>query len=893
MKTRSTIWLVLSSLLVVSLILSACQTPTPEVITQPGETIVETVIITEIVEGTPVERIVTVVVTPEPAPEVTPAPIDRQGAWLDTITVVEEPSADAAVSRLEAGDIDIHAFQVTNPEVARAVEASAALRGIESFGSYSELTFNPVGPEFGAGDLNPFSVPRIREAMNWVIDRVYIAEEIHGGMAVPRWHAFNNASNDYAMLADVATALEIEYAYNPERGRQVITEEMEALGAELVNGAWQYNGAPVEIRILIRTEDERRDIGDYVGTVLEDLGFVVDRNYRTAAEASPIWFSGDPAEGLMHIYTGGWITTAVPRDLGDNFAYFYTDMGLATPLWQAYENDPEFYEIAERLDNNDFRTMEERRELLARALELAFQEGHRLWLIDRRAITPVRDEVVVGADLYGAVSGSSIWMNTLRRGNEVGGGMRISMPSILTEPWNAVSGTNWIFDTMLIRATGFLAYKTDPYTGLWWPYRFERAEVFIEEGLPVDQSLDWVTLTFEPQITVPDDAWVDWDAAEQRFITAGELAEYIEGLSEEEQEVYQNRYGTFLEDRRTASRNVVHYPADLFDTVTWHDGSPISVGDFVMNMAITMDRGKPESPYHDPAAESSLRSFLAAFRGVRIISQDPLVIETYTDNYQLDAERNVSTWWPNYFSGNAGWSAVAIGLRGEEQGLIAFSSAKATNLGVDRTSYIAGPTVQVLRDMLNGTDDIPGAAEEGWLPYAALEEFITEDEIQTRYANLQRWDSQRGHFWVGTGPFYLERAFPVEGTVILQRYVNYPDQAGRWDHFAAPMIPEVEVDGPSRVTLGQEATFDVFVTFEGEPYPDAEIAQVSYLVIDATGQLAHTGQAQAVGGGVYEVTLDSATTQALAAGSNQLQVIVVSNLVAMPVSDTVTFVTAQ
>jgi peptide/nickel transport system substrate-binding protein len=886
MKTRSTIWLVLSSLLVVSLILSACQTPTPEVITQPGETIIETVIITEIVEGTPVERVVTVVVTPEPAPEVTPAPIDRQGAWLDTITILEEPSADAAVGRLDAGDIDIYAFQVTNPEVARAVEASPALRAIESFGSYSELTFNPVGPEFGAGLLNPFSVARIREAMNWVIDRVYIAEEIHGGMAVPRWHAFNNASNDYAMLADVAKALEIQYGYNPELGRQVITEEMEALGAELVNGVWNYNGAPVEINILIRTEDERRDIGDYVGTVLEDLGFEVIRNYRTAAEASPIWFSGDPAEGLMHIYTGGWISTAVPRDLGLNFAYFYTDMGLATPLWQAYENDPEFYEIAERLQNNDFNTLEERRELLASALELAFQEGQRLWLIDRRSITPVRNEVVVGTDLYGAVSGSSIWMNTIRRGEEIGGSMRIAMPSILTEPWNAISGTNWIYDAMLYRATGFTASKTDPYTGLLWPYRFERVEVFVEDGLPVGQTHDWVSLTFEPQITVPDDAWVDWDAAEQRFITAGELEDYIASLSEEEQEVYQNRYGDFLENRQTASRNVVYYPADMFETVTWHDGSPISVGDFVMNMAITMDRGKPESVYHDPAAVATLRSFMAAFRGVRILSEDPLVIETYTDNYALDAENNVTSWWPNYFSGNAGWHAIAIGLRGEEQGLIAFSSAKATSLGVDRTSYIAGPTVQVLRDMLGE------AAEEGWLPYAAFEEYITEDEIQTRYANLQRWDSQRGHFWVGTGPFYLERAFPVEGTVILQRYVNYPDQAGRWDRFAAPMIPEVEVDGPARVTLGQEATFDVFVTFQGEPYADEDIAQVNYLVIDATGQLAHTGQARSVGGGVYEVTLDTATTQALAAGSNQLQVIAVSNLVAMPTGDTVTFVTA-
>jgi peptide/nickel transport system substrate-binding protein len=889
MKTRSTIWLVLSSLLVVSLILSACQTPTPEVITQPGETIVETVIITQEVVREGETVIETVIVTVEPeVPVVTPAPIDRQGAWLDTITVIEEPSADAAVGRLEAGDIDIYAFAVSNPEVARAVEASPALRGIQSFGSYSELSFNPAGPEFtGTGALNPFSVARMREAMNWVIDRQYIAEELHGGMAVPRWHPFNNASNDYAMLADVAIALEIEYGYNPERGREVITEEMEALGAELVNGTWQYNGSPVEIILLIRTEDERRGIGDYVGTVLEDLGFQVVRDYRTAAEAGPIWFSGDPNDGLYHIYTGGWITTVVPRDLGANFAYFYTDMGLATPMWQNYVNDPEFYEIAERLDNNDFRTLEERRELLSRALELAMQDSYRLWLVDRRSISPVRDEVAVGADLYGAISGSMIWANTLRRGDDVGGGMRIAMPSILTEPWNAISGTNWIYDMMLIRATGTVAYKPDPYTGLYWPYRFERAEVFVEDGLPVGRTHDWVELTFEPEITVPDDAWVDWDATEQRFITAGELEDYIAGLEAEEQEVYQNRYGDFLQDRRTASRNVVYYPADYFDTVTWHDGSPISLGDHLMYMILQFDRGKPESPYYDPAAVAATRSFLSAFRGVRILSEDPLVFETYTDNYQLDAELNISTWFPMYGFGQGAWHALTLGLVAEEQELIAFSSAKATSLEVDRTSYIAGPTVQVLRDQLGV------AVEEGTIPYAFLEDYISDDEVQTRYQNLQTWDNQRGHFWIGTGPFFLERAFPVEGTVILQRYVNYPDQAGRWDRFATPMIAEVELDGPGRVTIGQEATFDVFVTFEGEPYAEEDIRQVTYLVIDATGQLAHTGEAQSVGGGVYEITLDADVTSELAAGSNQLQVIAVSNLVALPSSDVMTFVTSQ
>jgi peptide/nickel transport system substrate-binding protein len=111
---------------------------------------------------------------------------------------------------------------------------------------------------------------------------------------------------------------------------------------------------------------------------------------------------------------------------------------------------------------------------------------------------------------------------------------------------------------MLVRATGWTAaYKPDLYTGLYWPNHFERAEVFIEEGLPVGKTLDWVSLEFVPSITVPDDAWVDWDAAEQRFITAGERGETI----------------------TSASRNVVYYPADLYDTIKWHDGSPFSVGD--------------------------------------------------------------------------------------------------------------------------------------------------------------------------------------------------------------------------------------------------------------------------------------------------------------------------
>lgn len=860
MKTHSKIWLVISILLALSLVLAACgPQATPEVIERE-------VVVTQEVE---VEREVVVTVEVEVEREVTPevATIDRMGAWLDTIVVVEEPSADAAVSRLEVGDIDIYSFAVASPDTARAIMDSPELTYARAFGNHDELTFNPAGPVFETtGQLNPFAVPAIREAMNWLVDREYIAQELYGGMAVPRWLPINNASNDYAMHADVAKALERKYAYDMDRAEEVISAEMEALGATLVGGVWQYEGAPVEIILLIRTEDTRRLIGDYVGNQLEDIGFTVVRDYRTAAEAGAIWLNADPGEGRFHIYTGGWISTAVPRDLGLNFAYFYTDTGRAEPLWQNYVNDPEFYDIAIRLDNNDFRTLEERSELFARALELAMEDSVRFWLVDRSPIYPMRNNVTVASDLYGGPSGSWIWMETIRREGEMGGSMTVALPSILTAPWNPLDGSNWIFDMMLVRALGWTAYRPDLYTGLYWPYYFERAEVFVEEGLPVGQTLDWVSLEFVSSIPVPDDAWVDWDAAEQRFITAGERGEATTALS----------------------RNVVYYPDNLYDTVKWHDGSNFSIGDILMTMILTFDRGNEDSIIYDSSKAPALSSFMTAFKGVRILSENPLVIETYTDNYQLDAELNINTWWPAYAQGGGPWHMLALGIFAEAEELGAFSPGRAEELGVDRFSYIAGPTVEILKAELDA------AMEEGRIPYeATLGEFVSADEVAERYANYAEWHRSRGHLWVGNGPYFLQRAFPVEGTVILQRFADFPFAADRWDRFAAPAIPEVIVDGPGRVASGESATYDVLVDFEGEPYAVDDVTEVKYLVFDATGELVHVGVAEPVVDGQWSITLTEDLTSGLATGSNQLQVIVVSKLVALPVSETLPFVTGQ
>ena len=254
--------------------------------------------------------------------EVVVAP-PHMGALVDKVVFTGINQAEDAVTQLQAGQIDIYAYTVSDPNLFATVKGDPKLSYTTSFGSYNELTFNPI-LNFDDGRLNPFGDPQIREAMNYLIDRDYISSEIFGGLAVPKYTNLNSAFPDYARYIDVARAIENLYAYNFDKAKSIIDERMLALGATLgTDGKWQFNNAPVVIIAIIRTEDKRKDIGDYVCNQLEKIAFTCDRQYKTRKEASPLWNSADPHTGVMSFYTGGWITTSISRDDGTNFGYFY------------------------------------------------------------------------------------------------------------------------------------------------------------------------------------------------------------------------------------------------------------------------------------------------------------------------------------------------------------------------------------------------------------------------------------------------------------------------------------------------------------------------------------------------------------------------------------------
>ncbi|HTE02793.1 MAG TPA: ABC transporter substrate-binding protein, partial [bacterium] len=186
---------------------------------------------------------------------------------------------------------------------------------------------------------------------------------------------------------------------------------------------------------------------------------------------------------------------------------------------------------------------------------------------------------------------------------------------------------------------------------------------------------------------------------------------------------------------------------------------------------------------------------------------------------------------------------------------------------------------------------LAAARAENFIPYApALSKYITAEEARTRWTFLTHWREGRGHFWVGMGPFLLQRVSPVEKIVELHRFSRFPDPSTKWVRFDEPRLATVAASGPSTMRIGDEVTFEVRITFKGHPYPAQDIEEVKYLLFDAKSQLVANGAGQQVGE-AWKLTLSPEITRRLGPGSSRLEVIVVSRAVSVPSFATVSFTT--
>ncbi len=163
------------------------------------------------------------------------------------------------------------------------------------------LLVNPA-PGNDPNNINPFQFKEVRYALNYLIDRDFVVNEILKGYGSPLIAPFGIYSPEYLNIIDIAESF--GFSYNPSLAASMISEAMTRAGATNQNGKWIFNGNPVTITMLIRQDDNtKKSMGELVAAELEKIGFDVKRDYGDLNKANIVVYGSDPKNLQWEIYT--------------------------------------------------------------------------------------------------------------------------------------------------------------------------------------------------------------------------------------------------------------------------------------------------------------------------------------------------------------------------------------------------------------------------------------------------------------------------------------------------------------------------------------------------------------------------------------------------------------
>ncbi len=755
---------------------------------------------------------------------------DRPGPAVDTI-YFRAFDVDRAPRDLEAGNMDLYMFGLK-------IDAAERLQGDPRFtlfqapASTVSLLLNPAPSR--RGELNPFSIPEVRRAVQYLLDREFIARDIYRGMAAPMLTHVSPQDHDYLTVYEIERGAGI--TYDPEYGRRLIAESMTAAGARLVDGVWNYDGEPVRIKLIGRVEDERRNIADLVRTELEAAGFQVAVSYLPFAAAVLTVYSSDPASFQWHIYTEGWGRSAPQRyDFATANQMNAPWLGNM-PGWQEigywqYTNAT-LDELGKRLFRGEFTSEEERNSIYRKIAATGLDESVRLWLVTAINSFPARAEVKgISRDLVAGLRAP--W--TLREAY-IPGSRELTVGNlwVWTErtTWNPIGGMGDVYSADIWRYLHDSPMWNHPFTGIPESYR---ADYTVETAGPVST------------LSVPGDA-LRWDAGADRWVPVGSAV--------------------------TAKSRVVFDYGKYFQS-TWHHGRPIEMADVVYSIAQGFELAyDPKKVRIETAIGVTSRPFLETFRGFRMLDENRL--EVYVDYWHFE-ESLIAAYASPAGLGMPWEILAALDDLVFEQRRAAYSDTAASRFNVPWISLVMNRDARLVERTLKRFRS-SGAVPPGMFRFGA-NNLVNQTEARERYQAALDWYEERGHFVISNGPFLLSRYDPPAQFAELTafREPGYPFRPGDWSYGDPPVL-RIEPIGQSTVRGGRDAEVSVRVVGPGA-------LGVRFLLIDPVArEVVLSGDAVGAGNGDFTVMLPGRVTRDLFPGFYELALVAYSDSIA-PVVD--------
>ncbi|MBT3275031.1 MAG: hypothetical protein HN368_17885 [Spirochaetales bacterium] len=753
-------------------------------------------------------------------------PHDKPGPASDKL-LFRAFDVDRASRDLQAGNMDLYMFGLK-------IDAAERLQRDDKFSLYQapastvSLLLNPASAP--RGELNPFSIPDVRRAVQFLINREFIAQDIYRGTASPMISHVSPQDHDYLTVYDIEAASGI--TFDPDYARALISEAMTDAGAKKEGGSWIFGGQPVRIKLIGRVEDERRNIADLLRAELERVGFQVAVNYMPFAAAINSVYSTDPATFQWHIYTEGWGRSSLSR------YDFATVNSMSAPwlgnmpgwqeigFWQ-YMQD-ELDDLGKKLFRGEFRTEEERDTIYRRMTELSIDESVRIWLVTAVNSFPARADVEgISRDPVAGLRS----MRTLREAYIPGKSeLKVGHLWVWTErtTWNPIGGISDVYSADIWKYLHDSPLANHPFTGVPEPIR---ADFEIATSGP-DRS-----------ITIPADAML-WNAERDEWQSAG--------------------------GGRAISKVTFDY-SKYFDS-KWHHGEPITMADVVYSIAqgyeLAYDKNKSRI---EVAIGITSRPFLETFRGYRVIDESRL--EVYVDYWHF--EKNLIAGYASPVSLSMPWEVLAaMDDLVFEQRRAAYSATAGSRFNVPWISLVMDRDANLVERTLKTFK------KEQTIPKGVFDigpvDLVSQSAAADRYQASLDWVSDYGHMVISNGPFYLSRYDPPAQFAELTAFRDptYPYRPGDW-YFGDPPAFNIEPVQGVQVTPGEDAIVTISVNGPGK-------LGLRYLLVDpVTREVVLKEEAVETGSrGIFSVTIPGKISDGLFPGLYELSLVAYSDSVA-------------
>jgi len=740
----------------------------------------------------------------------------EKNTFFDSVKFIQYLDENTALEEVRNGNLDIYYYRIS-PDRLENQQAREGLQVFDSTGGAYSILVNPAE----STKFNPFSSKEIRFALNYLIDRKLIVNELMGGYGAPIISYYSPSNPEY--LTIIKQLEMFNFKYNPAFANKIISEVLKEKGAIKKDDKWEMNGEPIEITIFIRSDDPvRKSIGEILTAELEKIGFTVQKDFGDLNKAFVVVYGSNPSDLKWNLYTEGWASSAFVRydsvGLGQMYSPWFSNMpGFNDPSYWNYKND-KLDSLTQKIYTGDFDSAEKRSELVQEAVVEGIKESVRIFVASKIDQYVANEKVSGIVNDFGAGVPSRFTPINAKSDNDE---LVIGVKQIYQGAWNPVMGLTDSYSRHIWGIISDPGTFKHPFTGETFPVR---ANWKVETAGP-DEKLD-----------IPDKSKI-WDPVLQKWKNVSPDSSAISKVTFD------------------------------FKFSNWHNGQQMDMNDILHTLYFTIEWGtqtdendKTFDTEFTPRAAQSIQTIV----GVNPIDED--TIEVYVDYWHFD-EGEIADWALLWSS--MPWEITAAMENAVEDGKVSFSRSGATSKNVNWLSLIIPNDANIIKEYLQEYK------KTNFIPNALKENNEYSEYFENRYDASINWIENNNHAVISNGPFVLESYAPESRTITVKGFddESYPFKIGKWKNFENTEFPIIEKIQMNKIfQKGKELDIDV---------KTSNADSILYFLTNSEGSIVSSDKLK-LDKNEIKINFSSETTKKLGVGANNIKIFALSNSVLKP-----------